>query len=112
MNWNDLSNMEQLDTIDEESAEGKVLLFKHSTRCSISATVLNRMERNWQESDSDKIKPYYLDLIRHRGISQAISAHYGIVHESPQVLIIYKRNCIYHASHLNISYTELIAHQS
>ena len=108
MNWNKLENINQLKTIDEESKVIKVLIVKHSTRCSISSTVLNRIERNWEETDSQKIKPYYLDLLAHRNISNEISSHYKILHQSPQVLIIDNGICIYHASHLDINYDEIM----
>ena len=108
MNWNKLENKDQLKFIDEESKNEKVLIFKHSTRCSISSVALDRLERNWQEADSEKIKPYYLDLLAHRGISNEIASRYKISHESPQILIIQNGICIYHASHSDIDYREII----
>src|ERR1700756_2193887 len=104
MNWNKLENISQLAFIDEESLNKKVLIFKHSTRCSISSAALNRLERNWKEDNSHKIKPYYLDLLNHRDISNEIAARYKVIHQSPQVLIIYNGNCIYHASQFDITY--------
>ncbi len=108
MNWNKLESVDQLKTIDEESKDKKVLILKHSTRCSISSTALDRLERNWKEEDSRKIKPYYLDLLAHRGISNEISSTYKVLHQSPQVLLIANGICIYHASHLDINYNEIM----
>lgn len=107
MNWNKLENIDQLNTIDEESKDKIVLIFKHSTRCSISSTALDRLERDWKETDSQKIKPYYLDLLSYRKISNEISLHYKVVHESPQVLLIKNGICIYHVSHLAININEI-----
>ncbi|MCP9764220.1 monothiol bacilliredoxin BrxC family protein, partial [Lacihabitans soyangensis] len=45
MNWNNLSEIQQLEIIKEESNVQPVAIFKHSTRCSISATALDRFER-------------------------------------------------------------------
>ncbi len=109
MNWNNLENAGQLAIINEESKSVKVMLFKHSTRCSISSMALNRIESNWRGSDSQLVKPYYLDLIVHRDISNLIAQEYGVEHQSPQVLIISNGKCIYHESHNNIRYTEIIA---
>jgi bacillithiol system protein YtxJ len=53
------------------------------------------------------IKPYFLDLISYRSISNAVADSFGIRHESPQLLIIYKGECVYHASHMGISYPGL-----
>ncbi|MGZ3862379.1 MAG: bacillithiol system redox-active protein YtxJ [Bacteroidia bacterium] len=107
MNWNKLEDISQLAVIDEESKKGKVLIFKDSTRCSISVASLNRIERNWKESDSLKLKPYYLDLLNHRDISNEIATRFKVAHESPQVLVIENGKCIYHISHSAINYNEI-----
>ena len=108
MNWNNLMGAAQLAEINEESKSNKVLLFKHSTRCSISSMALNRIESNWKETDSQLIKPYYLDLLAHRDISALISNQYGVAHQSPQVLIIANGKCIYNTSHNEIKYADII----
>jgi bacillithiol system protein YtxJ len=109
MNWTKLENNDQLASLDEESKDKKVLIFKHSTRCSISSTALDRLERNWKEEDSRKIKPYYLDLLAYRSVSNEISSRYKIEHQSPQVLLIQNGICIYHASHLTIDIKEIMS---
>jgi bacillithiol system protein YtxJ len=106
MNWNKLITLEQLDTIDAESNSTLILLFKHSTSCSISSTALNRIERKWQNDIA--IKPYYLDLLAHRDVSNEIEKRYHIQHQSPQVLVINKGKCVYTSSHSGISYEELL----
>ena len=83
MNWNKLTSAEQLDLIKEESNRQPVLIFKHSTSCSISHMALSRMERNW--SDQLGVKPYYLDLLANKPISNKIETDFGVEHESPQV---------------------------
>lgn len=105
MNWNKLTSDAQLDAIKEESARQPVLIFKHSTTCSISAMALSRMERNW--SDQLGVKPYYLDLLADRPISAQIEREFGVEHESPQVLLIRNGACIYDASHMAISFAGL-----
>lgn len=105
MNWNNLTSDSQLATIKAESAQQPVLIFKHSTRCSISAMALSRMERNWD--DAAGIKPYYLDLIANRPVSNQIVDVFGVEHESPQVLLIQNGECIYDASHMSISFDAL-----
>ena len=108
MNWNALEQIAQLDIINEESKSMPVLLFKHSTRCSISSMALNRIESNWKDGDNQLIKPYYLDLIAHRDISNQIAEQYGIEHQSPQALVISNGECIYHESHTNIRYADIM----
>jgi len=109
MIWNTLSLIEELSRLDEESMSEPVFILKHSTSCSISAMALGRLERKWSPKDNEKIKPYYLDLIRHRELSNEIAKRYGVVHESPQVLVIRKGQCVYNASHMEISFEALIS---
>jgi len=107
MHWNELDSIEDLKKINEISETSTVMIFKHSTRCSISAMALDRMERNWKNSEIKNSKPYYLDLIAHRDISNRIAELYHVPHESPQILLIRDGRCIYNASHTDISYAEV-----
>ncbi len=85
----------------QKSYENKILIFKHSTRCSISSMALNRIENNQEQ----KIKScYYLDLIKFRSLSNKIESDFNVKHESPQVLVIESGRCIYHTSHNDISW--------
>jgi bacillithiol system protein YtxJ len=96
--WNILSTIEQLTEIEKNSFLKPQLLFKHSTRCSISDLALNRLRRE-EEKLSTKVDLYYLDLIRYRDISNEIAARYKVEHESPQVIVLSDGKAIYHASH-------------
>ncbi|MEA5257537.1 bacillithiol system redox-active protein YtxJ [Arcicella aquatica] len=107
MNWNQLTDLSQLEVIKEESKQQPILILKHSTTCSISSTALNRLERNWKQESVGELKPYYLDLLKYRPISSAIASTFGVEHQSPQVLIIQNGECIYDASHFEISFAEL-----
>ncbi len=108
MNWNTITDAQQLNTIDEESKQQKVFIFKHSTTCSISKAALNRLERNWSDLDDQLGKAYYIDLLRFRSISNEIAERYQIIHESPQVMIIENGRCKSSDSHFDISYEGLV----
>jgi bacillithiol system protein YtxJ len=112
MKWIELTEVEQLARMDEESQAYPVLILKHSTRCSISSVALNRIESNWKEEFSARLKPYYLDLLRHRDVSNAIASRYNVVHESPQVLVISNGKCIYTESHNGIRLQEIMERSS
>ena len=110
MNWEKLTDIAQLDTIKKESGTSPVLIFKHSTRCSISATALARLERNWKSENPTGMKAYYLDLISFRPVSNKIQEEFHIEHQSPQALLIKDGQCVYDASHMAISLDEIMHH--
>jgi bacillithiol system protein YtxJ len=108
MNWNKLETLSQLDEIKNKSEEKPVLIFKHSTRCSVSSMAWDRLMRNWKKEDSEKVIPYYLDLIRHRDISNQIEREFNVYHESPQVIIVKSGKAVYDNSHMGISYADIM----
>lgn len=103
--WNALTSEDQLQEIEKRSFENPVLIFKHSTRCSISGMVLSRFERSWQESIGYEL--YFLDLIAYRAVSNEIASHYQVVHESPQVLLLKDGKVIHSSSHMGINLDEI-----
>lgn len=107
MNWIKLNEVKQLTEIREQSNNKAILIFKHSTRCSISRTALDRLERNWKSEEMKHITPYFLDLLSHREISNQIAGQFGIEHESPQLLVIKNGEVIYDRSHFEIDYASL-----
>lgn len=109
MKWLPLIAEQQLMDVDSLSHNADVkgvLILKHSTRCSISSAALGRLERTWKLSEKE-VPTYFLDLLSYRSVSSAIEQHYGISHESPQVLIIKNGKCIYTASHSGISTSDI-----
>lgn len=109
MNWNKLESPAQLAEIKELSKSKPVLIFKHSTRCSISSMSLDRLLRKWKSEDSERITPYYLDLIAYRNLSDEVARDFSIPHQSPQVLIIRDGVSVYDSSHFNIAYPEIMS---
>ena len=107
MNWLELKEEAEIETIKELSKTTPVMIFKHSTRCATSATALDRLERNWKDAEMNHTTPYYLDLISYRSISNKIQDTFYVQHESPQVLIIKNGRCVYNASHFEINYRDL-----
>lgn len=105
MNWISLTQLEQLDHIQEASKHKPQLIFKHSTTCSISKMALARMERS---EAPDTIDFYLLDLLNYRSISNAIAEKFNVFHESPQALLIKNGECTYDESHGGIQMEEII----
>ena len=105
LTWKDLTEVSQLDEIDNLSKQKPVMIFKHSTRCSVSAMALGRFERSYKEESS--FEPFYLDLIANRDVSNEIASRYNVRHESPQAILIRNGKAIFDTSHMGISYDEL-----
>ena len=107
MRWNKLRSVDQIENIRAESKVNPVLIFKHSTRCNISRTSLDRLERNWNEEEMANVSLYFLDLLSYRDISARIVEEFGVEHESPQVIIIRDERPTYDRSHFEIDYQQI-----
>lgn len=104
MNWIVLKEEEQLAEIKTESSNRPVVIFKHSTRCSISLMAKSRLDR---ESAPDQVSFYYLDLLKYRPLSNRVAEEFGVQHASPQVLLIKDGKCVYDESHNGIEMSEI-----
>lgn len=105
--WKELTSIEQLQSLLTTTEEHPLLLFKHSTRCSISSMALNRFENEWEQPENG-VELYYLDLLNYRAISNEIERLTGIEHQSPQAIVIKNGEVIYNASHSSISAKTII----
>jgi len=103
MDWKELHTSVDLENITKESFNQPVLIFKHSTRCSISSMIRSRLESSWDQDALD-IEPYSLDLISFRGVSNEIEKQFQVRHQSPQILLIHEGICIFHGSHLGVNH--------
>ncbi len=106
INWERLTDTAQLEQIMEESKSQPVMIYKHSTRCGISGMAMDRLERSWDES-GDGIKPYYLDLLAYRNISDLVAETFKVYHQSPQVILIKNGEVVYDDSHMAISFSAI-----
>ena len=98
--WRQLTDLGQLNEIIAESADKPVIIFKHSTRCSVSRMVLKQFENEFDLHE--KITPYFLDLLEHRDISNEIASRFVVFHQSPQLIVIKDGNAIFNDSHGSI----------
>lgn len=103
MDFIELNHIPQLDQINEQSKTKAQLIFKHSTRCSVSTFAKRILVSEFSDELNEKLDVHYLDLISHRDISSEIASRYQVEHESPQVLLIINGTCVYNASHSDCS---------
>ncbi len=105
MEWIPLTDEAQLQEIISTSHTRPQVIFKHSTRCSISSVAMQRLKRGMVPGEFDF---YYLDLITYRRLSNKVADTFDVTHESPQILIIRNGTCVYDESHMSISADEII----
>ena len=105
MTWIELTELSQVDEINAISKTRDVLIFKHSTTCSVSHVAKLRLEDRWDNSLD--MSTFYLDVKKYREISNRVADEYEVHHESPQAILIRKNEAIYDASHFDISVEEI-----
>ncbi len=82
------------------SRPGRTIVYKHSPTCVLSGWskfVLGRMAKE------DGVTLELVDVLGQRALSHAIESHFGVRHESPQVLIVEDGEVRWHASHRGVS---------
>ncbi len=104
MIWNEITSWDSVESIIQASFEKPQLIFKHSTRCSISSVAKNRIEKSTYEDADYSL----LDLISYRNVSNQVSKYFSVHHESPQILLIIKGKCIFDESHYAINLEEIV----
>jgi bacillithiol system protein YtxJ len=104
MDWITLETEIQLEDLIAKSYEVPQVIFKHSTRCSISIMAKNRLERS---GAPEGIPFYYLDLLTYRPLSNLIADRLSVYHQSPQLILVKNGNCVYEETHSAIDMGEL-----
>ena len=105
MKWIHLSDEGQLAEIIDRSKHKPQVIFKHSTRCSISSVAYQRLQKAQQPDGFDF---YFLDLLAHRPLSNKVAETFQVHHESPQILLIKDGRCVFDESHLGISMNDIV----
>lgn len=104
--WIPLVSIEQLEEIRERSKVKPQAIFKHSTTCGISRMVMNRFNEGY-DIPQNNIDLHYLDLHNYRSVSNETSNVFGVVHESPQLIVIKNGVVVAHESHGAITQVDL-----
>ena len=97
-----------IEEIIKRSESKPQVIFKHSTRCSISMIVKKRFELDWDKLP-ENLPLYFLDLIKYRELSNKIASDFQVYHESPQLLLIKDGECVLDLSHGEISVEEALS---
>jgi bacillithiol system protein YtxJ len=92
-----------LDNINTLSKTYPVIIFKHSERCSVSLNALKGYINLFKEKKDDYIF-LIVEVRKNKLFSQKLSDFYCVKHESPQILIIKSKKCVFNKSHENIDF--------
>ena len=106
MNWLAIDTENNLNEINELSANERVMILKFSPVCSISIITKMLLEREWN-NDMMNMKTYIVNVLSSRELSKKIAVEYNIEHESPQCLIIENAKCITHFNHGKVIFAGL-----
>ena len=106
MDWNALESLQDWNAALKASHVGPVVVFKHSTRCSISRMALKLTQQRWDLPED--VRPFLLDLLNYRAVSNAIAADLNTEHQSPQLLLICDGKTVHCANYSNIDPVDLL----
>ena len=107
MNWHKLSSIQEIPDLLAQDKNRSVLIFKHSTRCPVSFAALKRIEKKWNSENEAQMQPFLVDVLKERTHSNEIGLEYNVEHASPQILLINREGCAYHAEHESITHENL-----
>lgn len=100
-----LTTVDQWTAALDATASRPLLVFKHSTRCPVSAGAHDELT-GWVEDTAGLTIDYALVyVVENRPVSDAVAGALGLKHESPQAILIDKGKVQWHASHWSITYS-------
>lgn len=95
-----LSTDDDLEAALDASQQGDVVLYKHSSTCSISSRAEDEMKALAQ-NDGPPI--YEVVVQTNRPLSNDIEERFGIRHETPQAILVRNGEAIFNASHGDVT---------
>lgn len=79
----------------------RAVLFKHSTRCPVSAYVIDEVAEFAETHPEWPV--YVINVIEQRPLSNEASERLGVRHESPQAFILHHGRVQWHGSHNEVT---------
>ena len=90
-----ITNTKSFEELLQRSADGPVVIFKHSNICSVSAGAYEEM--------SAVKSPVNIVVVQDaRDVSDEIEARTEVEHHSPQVIILHNGKAVWNASHWKV----------
>jgi bacillithiol system protein YtxJ len=107
MNWITINSEEEVNNIYNSTDYS--IIYKHSPRCMTSLMAYRQLKSEVSAASGIEIPIYIVDVVQNRKESMAIANSFQVEHESPQILVVKNGECIYDASHEDVSLRELLA---
>lgn len=84
--------------LSEKKLPANCYIFKHSTRCPVSAAAAENVKQiSW------KMPLYWINIVEQRDLSNWVEDTFGVKHESPQLLLVEENKVIKVWNHREIT---------
>ncbi|GFN32027.1 bacillithiol system redox-active protein YtxJ [Paenibacillus xylaniclasticus] len=105
-----LTTVEQWEEAAASSVAQPLFVFKHSTRCSVSAEAIEAWNKWLEDNQQSGIRQTLVNVVEDRPVSNAIAEQTGVTHASPQALLIVNGQVVWNTSHWHITYDSIEEH--
>lgn len=96
-----IRQIESKEVLQEVLSSPQAVLYKHSTRCPVSSNVYKEVQ-SFAHRYPD-IPVYMVKVREYRELSDAVSEHLGVAHQSPQIFLVSDGQQTWSASHYDIT---------
>src|SRR5882672_641665 len=98
-----VKGLEELDRLILESRTRPLLLFKHSYTCGTSLEALDELITHLNDVGPTDAQYALVTVQTHRDVSNAVSARFGVRHETPQALLVRNGLVVWSATHFGVT---------
>lgn len=81
--------------------DGPAVIYKHSNRCGTCFRALKEVRKF--AGTHPEVPVFMIDVNRDRPVSNHVSEHFSVRHESPQALVVANGRSVWDGSHLDVT---------
>lgn len=81
------------------------LVYKHSTRCPVASVAYQEVQELLRQRPEAPV--WIVDVIVQRALSREVAERTGVVHESPQAIVLLDGEVVFDASHFGVRADDL-----
>ncbi|MFZ3102452.1 MAG: bacillithiol system redox-active protein YtxJ [Desulfitobacteriaceae bacterium] len=96
--FKEIKNSQEFAELLDESFRRKIILFKHSTTCPISACAWREVQ-DFILGSQDEVLVVMIKVIESRAVSNQVAEELGVMHQSPQALLLSNGKVLWQVSH-------------